>query len=135
MAWLQTDPSGNYHISFRFGGRRFKRSLRTKSRREAEARRVRIEENIRLVESGRLELPADIDIPSFLLSDGKLTKRIVLPSVLTLDGLFERFFENLRDGALEATTVSCMQIHRRHLREAQIHQVHQASELIVGSTD
>ena len=29
MAWLQEDPSGNFHVSFRFGGRKFKRSLRT----------------------------------------------------------------------------------------------------------
>jgi hypothetical protein len=26
MACLQADPSGNYHVSFRFGGREFKRS-------------------------------------------------------------------------------------------------------------
>ena len=57
MAWLQTDPSGNYHISFRFRGRNFKRSLKTKSEQRANSRLHRLEENIRLVESGRLELP------------------------------------------------------------------------------
>jgi hypothetical protein len=28
--WLQTDPSGNYHISFRFGGRKSRRVHRPK---------------------------------------------------------------------------------------------------------
>ena len=53
MAWLQTDPSGNYHISFRFGGQKFKRSLKTKSERDANGRLLRLEENIRLVVARR----------------------------------------------------------------------------------
>ena len=52
MASLQQDPSGNYHICFRFGSNRFKRSLRTRNRRKAEAMSFRVEENIGLVESG-----------------------------------------------------------------------------------
>lgn len=72
MAWLQEDPSGNYHVSFRFGGRKFKRSLRTSKAKEAQSRLERLEENIRLVEAGRIEFPSDADVPTFLLSDGKL---------------------------------------------------------------
>ena len=37
MASLQKDPSGNFHLAFQFGGSRFKRSLKTKSQRKAEA--------------------------------------------------------------------------------------------------
>jgi hypothetical protein len=84
MAWLQADPSGNFHVSFRFGGRKFKRSLRTTIESEAEGRRLRLEENIRLVESGRLALPAEGDVPTFLLSDGKLDSKVVIATPLTL---------------------------------------------------
>lgn len=52
MAWLEQEASGNFHIAFRLGSKKFKRSLRTKDEREAEARRLRLEENYRLVESG-----------------------------------------------------------------------------------
>ena len=45
MAWLQADPSGNFHVSFRFGGKKFKRSLRTKKSGEAEGRRLRLEQD------------------------------------------------------------------------------------------
>ena len=34
MASLQSDPSGNYHVKFRLGGRQYRRSLRTKLRRK-----------------------------------------------------------------------------------------------------
>ena len=70
MAWLH-QLSGTYHTSFRFGGQKFKRSLRTSESKEAEARLERLKENIRLVEAGRIDLPAHSDIPTFLLSDGK----------------------------------------------------------------
>jgi len=53
MAWLQIDPSGKFHIGFRFAGRKYKGSLKTKCRDESDARLHRLEENIRLVESGR----------------------------------------------------------------------------------
>ena len=84
MAWLQQDPSGNYHISFRFGGRKFKRSLRTHREKEARTRVDRLEENIRLVEAGRIELSTETDIPTFLLSDGKLNGKPVVTLLLTL---------------------------------------------------
>ena len=57
MAWLELERSGVYHIAFRLGDRKFKKSLRTKSEIETEARRHRLEENLRLVESGRLTIP------------------------------------------------------------------------------
>src|SRR5210317_1487887 len=91
MAWLQAGPSGNYHVSFRFGGRKFKRSLRTKSESEAVGTRLRLEENIRFIESGRLVIPAEADVPTFLLSDGKLTGRVAVNAPVTLGSLFESF--------------------------------------------
>jgi hypothetical protein len=39
MAWLHRVPTGHYYVCFRFGGRRFRRSLKTKNRRIAIRRR------------------------------------------------------------------------------------------------
>ena len=115
MAWLQTDPSGNYHVSFRFGGRKFKRSLKTKSEHQANSRLHRLEENIRLVESGRLELPTEGDIPRFLLSDGKIAKKIKIKPTLVLTEAFDEYLESIPDGSLEDNTIKMLKIHRRHL--------------------
>lgn len=117
MAWLQADPSGNYHLSFRFGGRKFKRSLHTTSKSEAEGRRLRLEENIRFVESGRVVIPAEADVPTFLLSDGKLNNKVVVNAPVTLGSLFESFFAALATGHLEDSTLKGMEIHRRHLEK------------------
>ena len=92
MAWLQEDPSGNYHISFRFGGRKFKRSLHTSVEADARGRLNHLEETLRLVEAGRIEIPACTDVATFLLSDGKLNGKPVLTKPLGLQQLFDDFF-------------------------------------------
>ena len=91
MASIQQDPSGNYHVSFRFGGKRFKRSLKTKIHRKAEAAARHIEENIRLIEGGRMTLPEDADIATFLMSDGRLRKKVKTQESIRLDNLLDRF--------------------------------------------
>ena len=59
MASLQIDPTGNYHLKFRFAGKQYWRSLETRVARKADAA-VRVVENVRFVKqvpigSGRLE--------------------------------------------------------------------------------
>ena len=105
MASIQRDPSDNYHIHFRFGGRRFKRSLKTKDEREAVARVERLEETLRLVASGRIELPNEADIAVFLLSDGKLKAKRKIQGTLFLKDFFDEFFDQLPAGNLEETTL------------------------------
>ena len=53
MASIQRAPSENH---FRFGGKRFKRSLKTNDEREAIARVERLEETLRLLDAGRIAL-------------------------------------------------------------------------------
>jgi hypothetical protein len=94
MAWLNRIPSGHYYVCFRFGGRRFKRSLKTKNERIANSKRVRLEVTISLLETGRVDLPAGVDIPTFFLSEGtKSGKTVVKDS--RLGELFDRFFKSL----------------------------------------
>jgi hypothetical protein len=67
MASIDLDPkSGNYYIRFRYGGMLFRRSLKTKDRREANAIRGRVTETILLVQRGRLEVPPEADPGIFL---------------------------------------------------------------------
>ena len=114
MAWLEQDPSKRFHICFRFSGNKFRRSLKTSKKKEAETRLSRLEETIRLVESGRLEIPADTDAAKFLLSDGKVTKDSSPAKPIYLTKLFDQFFDSLPESSLEKSTIDCMKIHRRH---------------------
>ena len=116
MAWLERDPSGNYHIAFRFGGRKFRRSLRTKTKRQAEARCARLEENSQLVESGRLTIPDGADVAAFLLSDGKLNGKPKVKARISLTEVFALYIDELPPGSLETETLRIAHIHMRHFQ-------------------
>jgi len=116
MAWLQKYASGHYHVSFRFAGRKFKRSLDTKSESDALGMAGRIEENIKLVQRGILTVPPGADIPTFLLSDGKVAGPIEIPSVVTLEALIGRYEKAISGGVVEESTLTTIRIHAKHLK-------------------
>ena len=80
MAWNELDASGRYFLCFRLGEKRFKRSLKTRSRKEADRLTARVEENLSLIERGRLVIPADADAVTFLLSDGLVSGPVAIPN-------------------------------------------------------
>ena len=62
MASIEFDEvSGRYRIRFRYGGKPYKRSLKTTEKREAETVVGRVEETIRLLERGRIDIPSGAD--------------------------------------------------------------------------
>ncbi|MCH7727872.1 MAG: hypothetical protein IH991_15545 [Planctomycetes bacterium] len=66
MASIELDPvSKRYRIRFRFNGQPFKRSIRTKDRKEARSIRGRVKETLTLIERGRLVVPDDVDPAAF----------------------------------------------------------------------
>jgi hypothetical protein len=105
MAWLEQRPSGQFHVAFRFGELRCKKSLRTQDPEIAEARLHRLEENIRLVESGRLTIPDDADVASFMLSDGKMNGRVKRPSIRFLGELLAKYLAEITEGSIEENTL------------------------------
>ena len=77
MASIEFDEaSKRYRIRFRYGGKPYKRSLKTTEKREAEAVVGRVEETIRLLERGRIDIPLGADPGVFILSDGKLNEKL-----------------------------------------------------------
>ena len=108
MAWLEQQTNGIYHIAFRFDGERRKKSLRTSNQAKAAARLTRVEENIELVESGRLVVPDDVDLGSFLLSDGKLNREKSNSSrkrLRTLREFSTAFLSSIPENSLEESTI------------------------------
>jgi hypothetical protein len=74
MAWIEKRGE-TYRINFRYSGRHFSRSPKTGEESKAEMTRLRVEEALSDLERGRLQLPPDADVVTFLLSDGKITQR------------------------------------------------------------
>ena len=114
MSWLERRSSGCYHVVFRLGNQRFKKSLGTKSNEVAEGRRLRLDENIRLVESGRLAISEGADVATFLLSDGRLNGKPTVARRLTLAALFGGYLEGIPDGSMEDNSLGTVKIHMSH---------------------
>ncbi|MEQ9379502.1 MAG: site-specific integrase [Pirellulales bacterium] len=116
MPWLEHRPNGRYHIAFRLGDQKLKKSLRTSDLRTAEARLHQLEENIRLLDKGRIVVPEDADLLEFLLSDGKLDGKTEAKTKLrTLKQFGDAFMASIPEGSLEAATLKGMEIHLNHL--------------------
>ncbi len=104
---------GRYRIVFRYGGVKYQRALKTRKKKEAEAMQFRLEENLKLLDSGRLEFHSG-DLVAFLLSDGKLSGPVEVEKRTTLGEFFERYLANPPPGK-EENTLYTEGIHIRHL--------------------
>ncbi len=105
------------HDLLPLGGKQFKKTVKTTNRSEAEAIRIRLEENIGLVQRGRLQVPPEADIATFLLSDGKMTQPPKVepsPKPLTLDELRNLYVNALSHGTMEANSLQTTKMHLKH---------------------
>lgn len=113
MAWLER-RGDLYRLKFRYGGREHAQSLKTGDRREAQALMGKLEENLILLERGKLEVPPGADLGLFLLSDGKLHQSPTLAHAPTLGQLFAKYREAGYCGK-EKNTRDTEEVHMGHL--------------------
>ena len=98
------EQRGNrYRIAFRLGGQKYPVAVKANDSKEAEACLARLEENLRLVERGRLTIPEGADVGRFLLSDGKLEQRVKTTKVMTVGELVAKYKATLPSGSKRRT--------------------------------
>jgi hypothetical protein len=117
MAWLEKRGE-QFRIVFRFRGDRLSVNLKATVRKGAKACLARFEDNLRLVERGRLTVPPDMakaDFGLFLLSDGRLEKPVELVQPVTLAEMFTDYKTHFTAGAKEAITRKMEDIHMKHV--------------------
>ena len=120
MAWLEPHPtSGHFNICLRWQGKKLRRTLKTSVKKEAEGIMHRFEENVILLERGRLILPEGGDLMTFLLSDGKLDGvqpvQQAPPPIFTLREMVNRYLATLGNGTVEANTLATLRMHLHHV--------------------
>jgi integrase len=121
MASLHQSEKGIYRIRFRYGpppDNKFQRSLETKDSHLAEGIKADVEETIRLLEQGRIQVPAGVDVGKFILSGGRLqapAAPVQAVKKVTLEGLFSADDAAMPEGAWERSTRTTEAVHRRHL--------------------
>jgi site-specific recombinase XerD len=114
MAWLERRQQ-HFRIVFRFHGERHNVNLKATGQKEANSCLARLEENLRLVERGRLAVPDGADFGLFLLSDGKLEKPVLLNRSVTLAEMFADYQTHFTAGAKEVKTRYNEDIHMKHV--------------------
>jgi hypothetical protein len=120
MAWLEPHPtSGRFNLCFRWHGKKLRRTLKTTQKKEAESILHRFDENVVLLERGRLELPEGGDILTFLLSDGKLSgvpapEPTLRPAPPTLQEISGKYLATLGNGTIESNSLATVRLHLNH---------------------
>lgn len=104
----------NYRIAFRLGGTKYHVSTKANDGRDAESCRARLEENLRLVERGRLSIPDGADVGLFLISDGKLERKVESTKGMTVCDLVRKYRTTFTAGVKEQSTVQTEKIHLGH---------------------
>ena len=115
MASLEKRYDGRYRIVFCWQGERRYHSLGKMPEREARSCLDRLEESLRFVDRGLLEVPPDADLGRFLVSGGKLNGKPVLETPLRFGELLKRYQAEHPAGVKEASTRSTETIHIAHL--------------------
>jgi integrase len=105
----------SFRLVFRYGGRKYRHELKTGSEREANGLLGRLEDNLILLERGKLDPPADGELALFLLSDGKISEKPKVEVSVRLAAYFERYRQEFPAGAKEANTRYTEKIHMRNL--------------------
>ena len=113
MAWLER-RGDRFHLCFRLGEQKFKRSLKTTNQREAETTVCRVERRLKLIEDGDLSIPDDADLATFILADGRLERPVVVRA-MTLRELLVKYESGLRVGTLEANSIATIKLHLKHI--------------------
>jgi hypothetical protein len=83
------EKGGVFHLRFRFGGKQYKKSLKTRSRKDAEAALGGIERTVHNLLTGALQVPDGVDPGDFIVSGGTLkeprpTRRRSVPTLKDL---------------------------------------------------
>ncbi len=105
----------SYRVIFYYQNVRFTRSLKTDDKRKAEEQQRRLEGNLALLEQGRLEYsPGKDDLPTLLLTDGRLNAKPEAAKRVTLGEFFQKYKENRPPGK-EGNTAYTEDIHIAHL--------------------
>ncbi len=115
MASLEKRYDGRYRIVFCWQSERRYHSLGKMPEREARSCLDRLEESLRFVDRGLLEVPLEADLGRFLVSGGKLNGKPVLETPLKFGELLKRYHAEHPAGVKEASTRSTETIHIAHL--------------------
>ena len=111
--------NGTYVIRFRFRGKEYKRSLKTRCGADAQAAKNSVELTLHRLLTGFIKIPSEVDAGDFIVSGGILTGATASDEtrpVPTTQALIQDYLEHHKS-ILAESYCYCQQIHLRHFTE------------------
>ena len=104
-------------VRFRFGGKEYKKSLKTSCQKDAAAAQRSVEVTIHRLLTGQLAVPVGIDAGDFIVSGGTLQPEVEVPVVIfpTTRALIESYLEGKRK-TISETYLASQKTHLGHLK-------------------
>ena len=110
---------------FRHAGKQYNKTLTMESERSAERQSAVIEETLQDLERGKLAIPEDADVLTFIISGGKVAtkpKPVVSnpfqteTAPATIGAIFEIYSATLTPGSKESNSIETEAVHARHFK-------------------
>ena len=118
MAWLEQHPtSGRFKVSFRYEGRKYRKTLRVTDARDAKRVVARLEETLDPVVRGRIPPPPPTcrDIAAYFLADGKPAEAPSPMGPVLLRDVIDQYLAEHSAGVQEASSLVTAKVHLAHL--------------------
>jgi integrase len=120
MAFIEQRGT-RFRIIFRHAGTRYAHTLKTGDRKQAETLKGGIEHTLMLIDQHLLQVPAESDLFSFVVSGGKVvekpedqTEGSSPPKPMTLHEVKEKYIETHSIGAMEKNSLATVSMHLNH---------------------
>lgn len=112
----QDDRTGKWILAFRWEGQQYRRSCETTGNSKAEAIKARVEDTIRLLRQGRIQIPKGADPGIWIMTDGKLERKPTNNGngPLTVGSVCAAYYEDQVDKA--ETTLVGERVHIKHIK-------------------
>lgn len=107
-----------YRIAFRLNGQRFSRSLKTKSKQQAELALARVQDSLHRLELGLIEISPDDDLITTLLSGvaSPLRQTMAIRMPKSVAHVLDAYFESILEGSIEPNSKSMIRTHIANLK-------------------
>ena len=122
MAFAQ-QRAGWYRVVFNYGGKKYRKGLKTTDATVADAVVGGIKRTILMLEQGFLQIPEGADVLTFILSGGQTIQSLLMPPApeeptpepVTLEQLRDKYVATMSIGVIEKSSLDTIKLHLRNI--------------------
>ncbi len=110
MAAIQK-KGDTYYCEFRFAGKRHHFTIGQVTQEQARGKALAVDELLKLIKRGRVQVPENVPFADFVASDGKVACPVLVAATCTLGQLRDRYLAVHANGTVEANSLETSRSH------------------------